>query len=188
MAGKHGTDGRARNRREQVQRAIERQVVDVAVEGEIVDGDCATIRPSRTEGAVGGISGGSSRERRERGYRKKNTLHVVPFGTNWITQSNTGGVFVWLPHSRRCACASFLSIVAGDTYPHLIASIRTMEHCGLAFAGPGEGDGVIRYETPLGLETALISAAAQTGSARGGARRSRRTAAAGAPRRRCEPS
>lgn len=40
--------------------------------------------------------------------------------------------------------------VIGDTYPHLVASIRTMEHCGFTFAGAGEGEGVIRYELPLG--------------------------------------
>jgi RimJ/RimL family protein N-acetyltransferase len=40
-------------------------------------------------------------------------------------------------------------IVAGDTYPHLIASIRTMEHCGLTFVGAGDGQGVIRYELRL---------------------------------------
>jgi len=40
-------------------------------------------------------------------------------------------------------------IVAADTYPHLIASIRTMERCGLVYAGPGEGEGVIRHELQL---------------------------------------
>lgn len=39
-------------------------------------------------------------------------------------------------------------LVAGDTYPHLIPSIRTMEHCGFTFAGNGE-EGVIRYELRL---------------------------------------
>ena len=38
--------------------------------------------------------------------------------------------------------------VIGETYPHLIASIRTMEHCGFTFAGAGE-EGVIRYELTL---------------------------------------
>lgn len=37
-------------------------------------------------------------------------------------------------------------IVAGDTYPNLIPSIKTMETCGLSLAGAGEGEGVIRYE------------------------------------------
>jgi ribosomal-protein-alanine N-acetyltransferase len=40
-------------------------------------------------------------------------------------------------------------IVAAETYPHLIPSIRTMKHCGLTFVGAGEGEGVIRYELPL---------------------------------------
>jgi RimJ/RimL family protein N-acetyltransferase len=39
-----------------------------------------------------------------------------------------------------------VGVIAGDTYPDLIASIRTMEHCGLRFAGDGKGEGVIRYE------------------------------------------
>jgi ribosomal-protein-alanine N-acetyltransferase len=37
-------------------------------------------------------------------------------------------------------------IVAGETYPHLLASIRTMERCGLRFVGAGSGEGIIRYE------------------------------------------
>jgi RimJ/RimL family protein N-acetyltransferase len=40
-------------------------------------------------------------------------------------------------------------IVVAETYPHLIPSIRTMEHCGLTFVGAGEGEGVIRYELLL---------------------------------------
>jgi ribosomal-protein-alanine N-acetyltransferase len=39
--------------------------------------------------------------------------------------------------------------VVGETYPHLIPSIRTMEHCGFTFAGAGSGEGIIKYELPL---------------------------------------
>lgn len=39
--------------------------------------------------------------------------------------------------------------VVGETYPHLIPSIRTMEHCGFTFAGEGSGEGIIKYELPL---------------------------------------
>lgn len=39
--------------------------------------------------------------------------------------------------------------IVGDTYPHLIASIRTMEHCRFTFLGDGEGEGVIRYGLQL---------------------------------------
>jgi len=40
-------------------------------------------------------------------------------------------------------------VVVGETYPHLIPSIRTMEHCGFTFAGDGSGEGIIKYELPL---------------------------------------
>ena len=53
------------------------------------------------------------------------------------------GIIDWLRENPA------VKVVAADTYPHLIASIRTMERCGLTFVGAGEGDGVIRHELPL---------------------------------------
>jgi len=38
--------------------------------------------------------------------------------------------------------------IAGFTYPHLIASIKTMEHCGMRFAGDA-AEGTIRYELQM---------------------------------------
>jgi ribosomal-protein-alanine N-acetyltransferase len=38
--------------------------------------------------------------------------------------------------------------VVAETYPHLTPSIGVMEKCGLAFAGAGSEEGVIRYELP----------------------------------------
>jgi len=38
--------------------------------------------------------------------------------------------------------------VTAETYPHLAPSIGVMEKCGLAFAGDGSEEGVIRYELP----------------------------------------
>jgi len=65
-----------------------------------------------------------------------------------------------LPEFRRCGYASEalagivewgstrpeVKIIAGDTYPQLVASIATMQRCGFEPAGTGGGEGVIRFE------------------------------------------
>ena len=38
--------------------------------------------------------------------------------------------------------------VIAETYPHLVPSIGVMDRCGLAFAGEGSEEGVVRYELP----------------------------------------
>jgi RimJ/RimL family protein N-acetyltransferase len=39
-----------------------------------------------------------------------------------------------------------VQVIAGDTYPHLTPSIRTMERNGFVQAGAGEEEGTIRFE------------------------------------------
>jgi RimJ/RimL family protein N-acetyltransferase len=51
-----------------------------------------------------------------------------------------GGVVKWAFEDRR------VRVVAGDTYPHLVASIRTMEQNGFQHAGIGKEEGTVRYE------------------------------------------
>ena len=36
--------------------------------------------------------------------------------------------------------------IIGETYPHLVASIRTLQKCGFQYVGPGGTEGVIRFE------------------------------------------
>ena len=51
-----------------------------------------------------------------------------------------GAFAVWALRDAR------VRVIIGDTYPHLTASIRTMERNGFRYAGPGEEEGTIRYE------------------------------------------
>ena len=55
-----------------------------------------------------------------------------------------GGLVAWAMNDAR------VHVVIGDTYPHLIASIRTMERNGFKLAGPGADEGTIRYELTVG--------------------------------------
>lgn len=54
-------------------------------------------------------------------------------------------VMEWALRDRR------VTAIVGDTYPELVASVRTMESCGLRFAGPGPEERTVRYrfERPL---------------------------------------
>ena len=51
-----------------------------------------------------------------------------------------GGIVAWAFGDSR------VRIVFGDTYPHLIPSIRTMERNGFQYVGGGTEEGTIRYE------------------------------------------
>ena len=51
-----------------------------------------------------------------------------------------GGIVAWAFGDSR------VRVVFGDTYPHLIPSIRTMERNGFRYVGAGTEEGTIRYE------------------------------------------
>jgi [ribosomal protein S5]-alanine N-acetyltransferase len=51
-----------------------------------------------------------------------------------------GGVVAWAFEDPR------VQVIAGDTYPHLTPSIRTMERNGFVRAGSGQEEGTIRFE------------------------------------------
>jgi RimJ/RimL family protein N-acetyltransferase len=51
-----------------------------------------------------------------------------------------GGIVAWAFGD------SCVRVIVGDTYPHLIASIRTMERNGFRHVGAGQEEGTIRYE------------------------------------------
>jgi [ribosomal protein S5]-alanine N-acetyltransferase len=81
--------------------------------------------PPRDDGTVE-VGYGVLPEHRRRGYAVEATNALVEraFGFPEVTQ------------------------VVAETYPHLTPSIGVMEKCGLAFAGEGSEDGVVRYELP----------------------------------------
>jgi len=51
-----------------------------------------------------------------------------------------GGVVAWALEDPR------VRVIAGDTYPHLTPSIRTMERNGFRRVGAGQEEGTIRFE------------------------------------------
>ena len=51
-----------------------------------------------------------------------------------------GGLVAWAFEDPR------VEVIVGDTYPHLVASIRTMERNGFVQVGAGQDEGTIRFE------------------------------------------
>jgi RimJ/RimL family protein N-acetyltransferase len=47
--------------------------------------------------------------------------------------------------------------VVADTYPELVPSIRVLHKNGFRYAGPGQGERVIRYELTRGAWLAAVS-------------------------------